>query len=134
MVDAKQFLKDNNIKIVTNENKKNLIVLNLEGDVNDGDYVTEETEFSLELEDDVEALLTVLQVIRSYDEWDRFFCDDEYSYEEDDSLTNEEKELFEKFEETVSFPCDSWGRCHTITGCNFTFYDETGTIHELNIY
>lgn len=129
-----EFFKENGIKIVNNNSdKKNVIVFKLEGDCNDGDYVTRETTFSLDSESDVKNLLQVLQVIREDEEWDVKFCSDDCYYEEDDSLSEEEKELYSDFELTVSFPSDSWGRCHTITDWSFTFYDEFGVAHNLDI-
>lgn len=133
-MDVTNFFKENGIKIVNNASKKNLVVLTLEGDVNDGDYVTEEMTFSLDNEESVKDLLLVLKVIREDDEWDSKFCDDDYYFESDDSLTDEQKKLYNDFEMIVNFPSDSWGRCHTITDWDFKFYDEFGTIHELDIY
>ncbi len=132
MVDVKKFLVDNGLKIVNNaSNQKNVIVLILEGDVNDGDYVTKETSFSLENEEDRENLKLVLQVMRESPDWDFKFCDDNYYYESDDSLTDEDKQLYEKFELIVHFPCDRWSRCHTITKYDLKYYDEFGIVHDL---
>lgn len=99
--------------------EKERIVIMIEGDVNDADYVTEVTELSLNDNKRVDQAMEIIKIIhKHYDE-----LIEHHGVEE---IINEGWGWFDELTEDVSIPGDEMGYCHTIVEINVDYFTNSG--------
>ena len=115
---------------------KDLYYVYIEGDVNDGDYITEETIYTKK---EFELILPLLK-----DMWDNYSdngrlerwvsCRDDYDYlcELGYSDVEIEKVLSINFGDIVNIPSSEWGYAHTLVDLNMYMINKDGV--KYNIY
>lgn len=117
------------------------IVVEINGDYNDGDYTTKETVYALNNNEDIAHLTTLLTVLRQQTESlctvakgskERETCDGICS---ECSLRNphilDPYDLMDEIYDIVNLPMGPYGVCHTLRWMTITYVDENGCGHEL---
>lgn len=93
------------------------IVITLEGDVNDADYITQITELHLSDNESVDEAMKIIKIISEhYDE-----LIERHGVEE---IIGED--WFDDLTEDVAIPDDDMGYCHTITDISVDYYTVSG--------
>ena len=115
---------------------REIVTVELVGDINDADYVTEKTIFYLDREDNIEVLKELINILKDDNNMEAimshgFFRRD---YDEDNSMSEEElDELSDKICEILDIPFGDDSYCHTLESITIYYTDSEGIIYEMEI-
>lgn len=111
-----------------------VVIVKITGDMNDGDYLTTETEFELAGEYTEENLDALKKIVKAFKEYKTTILSRHLANKYLNEACTEIKELEEFFDcEFLDFPFMDDRRCHTVESVEFFYRDENGTVVELEV-
>jgi hypothetical protein len=111
-----ELCKELNLEIKKGVEYNPKIIVELEGDCNDGDYNITKTTYGDNCYRDIDSFKKLIKLLNEH-------FDDLFS----SNLRDIEAEWFDDFLSLVNFPHNEWDICHSLTNFKINYIDETGT-------